>query len=228
MKILTPQEKGGQLTAALLKKRAEEAYNKNPKICLNCQEPISLNGRRPSKLKKNKFCSTSCAATYNNAKFPKKESKYHKSSVSVCENCGSPIFLRKRSRNTYYKRKRCDKCLYVKGTPSKKLNDMYLPKIGHKTIQEVFDSCKTYQSARSQILKHALITYHLSDRPKECAICSYKKHFQVCHRKSVASFKKNTLINVVNDLDNLFPLCPTHHWEYDHNSLDTINISKIK
>ena len=215
------QSKGGTASALLTKKKAAEAYNANPKICLNCLNPIPLKGRRPSKVKKNKFCSLSCAAIYNNRKFPKvKSALYNRIPTAICKNCGEPIPLKKRTALTYYNRKKCDKCKYIRGTPPVKLGAKYLPKIAHKTKKEMFSSSITWQSARSQILKHAFITYHLSDRPKECAICGYKKHFQVSHIKAVADFSEGTLISEINSLKNLIALCPTHHWEYDHNCLD--------
>ena len=45
-----------------LKKQCEQKYYTNPKICLNCQCVITY------ERKQNKFCSSSCAATYNNKK----------------------------------------------------------------------------------------------------------------------------------------------------------------
>lgn len=45
-----------------LKKQCEQKYYTNPKICLNCQCVISY------ERKQNRFCSRSCAATYNNKK----------------------------------------------------------------------------------------------------------------------------------------------------------------
>ena len=117
MSNISPYSIGGQLTAKLLRKRSIEKYNKNPVICLNCKKPIPLKGRRPSKVKKNKFCSQSCSATFNNSMYPKRESKYHKSPTSICKICGNAIPLKKRSKNTYYKRIRCDKCKNVKGSP---------------------------------------------------------------------------------------------------------------
>ena len=217
MWTLEAQKHGGQITSILMKKRAEEKYAKNPIKCLNCSKIIPLNGRRPSQVKKNKFCSSHCAAVFNNKKFPKRKPSKHSNPTSFCKFCGDIIYLKKSSENSYYNRTKCDKCLQLRAIM---FNGCYLPKIENKTKKELFLSTKNYQSARSQILKHAFIKYNLSDRPKQCLICNYKKHFQVCHKKAVSNFSADTLIKEINDLNNLLPLCPTHHWEFDHGCLE--------
>ena len=52
--------------------------NSNLKNCLNCGNPIIK--------KENKFCNSSCAASYNNKKSPKREKK-----IRICLNCGKEI-----------------------------------------------------------------------------------------------------------------------------------------
>lgn len=60
------------------------------KKCLNCGKVIS---------KRNKFCNSSCAASYNNKKYPKRQ----KGNYGVCLNCGNPL---KRNATKYC----CSKC----------------------------------------------------------------------------------------------------------------------
>ncbi len=52
-----------------------------------------------------------------------------------------------------------------------------------------------------------------------CRNCGYNKHFEVCHIKSVASFPSDTLLTVINDPNNLIPLCPNCHYEFDNGFL---------
>jgi len=52
--------KANEVCRAQKQKRVEE-YNLNPKLCLCCESPISYELKTS-----NKFCSKSCAATYNN------------------------------------------------------------------------------------------------------------------------------------------------------------------
>lgn len=49
-----------------------------------------------------------------------------------------------------------------------------------------------------------------------CIKCGYSKHIEIAHIKSIASFPLDTLISTVNHPDNLVPLCPNCHWEYDN------------
>lgn len=47
--------------------RFVEAYNSNPTLCEQCKSPLPYDKRR------NRFCSSSCAAIINNVLFPKRE-----------------------------------------------------------------------------------------------------------------------------------------------------------
>jgi hypothetical protein len=61
------------LGCAKYKELSIERYYKNPNYCFNCGSVIKINiGEKPSSTKKKKFCNSSCAATYNNAKKRKK------------------------------------------------------------------------------------------------------------------------------------------------------------
>lgn len=51
-------------TKRRLKAQRIEEYNKNPILCLSCRVPLSYD----CKIKGQKFCNSSCAATYNNSK----------------------------------------------------------------------------------------------------------------------------------------------------------------
>lgn len=77
------------------KRLTREEYDKNPKYCLNCGCKIPYEHRR------NKYCSSSCAATVNNKNFPKKkvsfktreypEVRKYKENVLYCIVCGKPL-----------------------------------------------------------------------------------------------------------------------------------------
>ena len=51
-----------KITQERLKQERIEKYNENPNICLNCGKSLSYEKRQ------NKFCNSSCSATYNNLK----------------------------------------------------------------------------------------------------------------------------------------------------------------
>lgn len=54
---------------------------------------------------------------------------------------------------------------------------------------------------------------------KCCSNCGYDKHFDVAHIQPLSSFPSNTPASIVNDVNNIKPLCPNCHWEFDHNKL---------
>jgi hypothetical protein len=150
--------------------------------CLNCNTETT----NP------KFCCRSCAASYNNRAYPKRQKKQY-----FCKACGD---------ETAYRRTFCKAC-----DPTK-------PKdYGPITIAEVRERAR-YQ-ANAWIRKLARREYYASDKPKLCSRCGYSVHFEVCHIRSIKDFPNNTLVTVVNSLENLVALCPNCHWEFDHGIL---------
>jgi 5-methylcytosine-specific restriction endonuclease McrA len=80
---LTPQRlaanrKNGAASAKILRARADEKYLANPSYCQHCSEMM------PRAKRKNKFCNSSCAASFNNALVPKRIAKKH-----CCPQCGT-------------------------------------------------------------------------------------------------------------------------------------------
>jgi hypothetical protein len=84
------------------------------------------------------------------------------------------------------------------------------------TKKEFFNKKGVYYKFRSEIRKHAQYVYEKNEGLRECKVCGYDKHIQVCHIKSVSSFEEKDLITEINSFDNLVGLCPNHHWEYDN------------
>lgn len=138
------------------------------------------------------FCSLSCAASFNNRKFPKKKTAKPKS----CKHCRVQIFGRRTT---------CDDC-----NPS-------CVDWSRLTLSELKVRAKYQHSAR--VRQVARNIYRQSDRPKHCVICGYDKHYEVCHIKPIQEFSDITSIATINDLNNLVALCPNHHWEFDHGLL---------
>lgn len=67
--------KGAEATRLKFKRE----YEANPKICPQCNEAL------PQKKRHNKFCSKSCAASFNN-----KGVRRHGNAPGVCKVCGEP------------------------------------------------------------------------------------------------------------------------------------------
>ena len=150
--------------------------------CLNCDKET----------KNPKFCSSSCAAQYNNRIFPKRQRK-----LFYCKTCGA---------ETGYRRSYCSDC-----DPTK-------PKdFENVTISEIRLQAR-YQ-ANAWIRKLARRAYENSGKPKLCYRCGYSKHIEVCHVRSIQDFPEDTPMRIVNAPENLVALCPNCHWELDHGLL---------
>ena len=169
-------------------------------ICAFCEKPVV---RTLSELKKSKsgrnFCSKQCAAKHNNIIPKRKKTK-------KCRICKNLIF----SQVSY-----CIDCYTAKH---------YLK---DKTLAEAI---KNRQDANryTGIRGNARKIYEASEKTKCCAVCGYKKHFHICHIKDIAKFSLGTLISTINDINNLVALCPTHHWELDHDELDKKSVGLLR
>lgn len=139
------------------------------------------------------FCSRSCAASYNNCKFPKKSKSLK---LRFCKHCNISVLGRRTT---------CDAC-----------NPSYVD-WSCLTLAELRAKALYQHSAR--IRQIARNTYRRSDRPKHCIICGYDNHYEVCHKRPIQDFPNNTPIAQINEIDNLVALCPNHHWEFDNGLL---------
>ena len=93
--------------------------------------------------------------------------------------------------------------------------------LSNMTKKDLFIKYKNYQSARSKIQKHARYVFEKSDKKKCCLECGYDKHYEVCHVQPVSSFKDDeSIVNDINNINNLLAYCPTHHWEFDNGFLN--------
>lgn len=135
------------------------------------------------------FCSSSCAAIYNNLRRPKKQ--------YFCTRCGDLL-----GEGYIFKdRKICNKC-----------NKSYVDwsKI---TYEDMLNRYAQNRDAHIRDIARRL--YARSDKPKCCANCGYTKHYEICHIKAIESHALETPMSVVNGLNNLIALCPNCHWELD-------------
>lgn len=153
-------------------------------MCLKC----GLSTSNP------KFCTRSCAASYNNTQEPKRKPLHE------CKNCGSAINAR-----SWY----CKPCKEVitssRSIANKRLGD--------------YKSANANTGMAPYIREHARKTYIQCGRPLICTICLYDKHVDICHIKPVSSFTDDTYISTINDMSNLIALCKNHHWELDNGFL---------
>jgi predicted nucleic acid-binding Zn ribbon protein len=133
--------------------------------------------------KNSRFCSSSCSATYNNRRQPKR-----KRINRVCRRCGIPIA---------HRRTVCDACnpSYVDWTK--------------RTISQLRETAK--HQVNAQIQSVARLAYARAKLPLVCRNCGYSKHVEICHIRAINTFSDDTPVAAVNDLANLVALCPNCH-----------------
>jgi hypothetical protein len=113
-----------------------------------------------------------------------------------------------------WKTKKCKTCpelisqrAYCKECFEKRVNQDY-------KLKEVMYTKHHTSSAFALVRARAR---HIMKKEKQiCSKCSYDKHVEVCHIKSITSYPLTTKVSVVNDRSNLLLLCPNCHWEHDH------------
>lgn len=135
-----------------------------------------------------KFCSSSCAAKYNN-KYSIKRTK----TLHYCVECNS-LLHRKKSTG------KCKECSKPKDMTLEEVMERY--KDGHRA--SVYSLVR--QRAR-ELVKHI---------PSICVKCGYSKHTEVCHIKPISSYSLDTKISEINKESNLIKLCPNCHWESEN------------
>lgn len=228
---------GGRTRALIQKQEAMsriDEYNKHPNLCLYCNQPIlAPYDKQLRETKRKKFCCKSCATKYNNElQLHNVNGKNNSQSIINQKTDEEIIDIFHNSDNlTDFCRKLGYK--YKVGTNNlffnKRLEQLSLNvddlvtktnAIDNVTKGELFNRRSNWQNARSTIQKNARKNYNESDKPKQCIICGYDKHYEVAHIKAVSEFGDNALISEINDIENLVALCPNHHWEYDNNELD--------
>ena len=154
----------------------------------------------------------------------------------ICKNCGNVIKIKdgKKASETRKKvfcdnscsatynnkvreLKREKKLKEIKPIKQKKEKFEFLLDM---TKKELYDRHGVYHVFRAVIRKHAHYVFNKHTTKKECLICGYSNHVEVCHIKSVSSFGDNDKIRDINSIENLVGLCPNHHWEFDNGKID--------
>lgn len=141
------------------------------------------------------FCDSSCAAKYNNRKYPKRHT-LHK---EECPICGGFKNLR-----SYL----CRACsIKAKQNVQDKELGFYIG-YGEERLKYITSKCQSIRKDAKRVLTED------KEREKVCAYC--KNHefddiLEVHHLKPISSFDEHTKIKEINDKSNLVWLCPNHH-----------------
>lgn len=210
-------------------------YNNLNNLCLVCG----------TKTHNPKFCSSSCAATYNNSCYPKRELEGQcldcgasiSSSRKRCGNCNS-IFNKTKAFSSTQSIRICTICKeeYIGNHLSKycsrecknsgRRKKVARFRIGYDiSLKDAVYKYSHKSSAFSLIRARARSVVKYNGIPLICKNCGYSKHVEVCHIKPVSSFSEDTYLSIINSTDNLVVLCPNCHWEFDNGFL---TIEQIK
>lgn len=167
------------------------AYLAAPRPCLHCDKPIlPHDGEKIHETMRRRFCSHSCAASYNNgsAVAPKKKAK-----PRFCVECKAPIDGNAPDGSGLL----CASC-HVSS----------LHRLPYLTRNE---------ASSAEIRRHT--RHALIDRPRACVHCGYSRHVEAVHLRPMDDFPPDTPLSAINDPANLVYLCPNHRWEYEHGVL---------
>lgn len=99
--------------------------------------------------------------------------------------------------------------------------------LDNMTKAQVRDRYKDPFRYKIALGKHARAVFNRSDKEKKCRVCGYDTFCEISHVRAVADFPETALVKDINSIDNLVPLCPNHHKEYDHNLLSKEDKKKI-
>lgn len=89
---------------------------------------------------------------------------------------------------------------------------------------EVAGNLLKRESSRTRISAHARRV--IKDSLSACLVCGYDFAVEAAHIKPVKSFSADTPVKEMNLLENLIPLCPNHHLEFDRGKLKLEDIPR--
>jgi hypothetical protein len=177
-----------------------------------------------------KFCSRSCANSYNNSIVPRRRPE-HK-----CKVCEAPITARRRYCSTKCKvasRPKERQWAYSPcecGSPKQKeskscrvcktrlYEDVTVGELKSKSTRDA----QVYNSLRQRSRSIAKKTYTMA-----CPICNYDGHVDVCHIRGLSSLPDETTVEEASGLNNFTLLCKNHHWELDNGLISFSDIPPL-
>lgn len=146
-------KKGGVSSHERAQKREEE-YLKNPKLCQECGSSLPYYDHNDKK-----FCSSSCAAKYNNEHRDFNPAEDKRTKTINCAKCGVEIIVNIRS-GFGTKCKECHNLHYKKYTTIKKVRERKTRERNIENYKAVCIYCgKDFISLRSKNVKRGLVKY---------------------------------------------------------------------
>jgi hypothetical protein len=148
-----------------------------------------------------KYCSRKCAATVNGKVFAKRKTK------KVCIICGEKVMSWRHNRCRVH---------------NAEYREHAAVSFRNHTIEEYINrpSVKNkHPSWKNSHIRAFANSWHKTLKRQPCKNCGYSKHVELAHIKGVSSFPKTATLGEVNHSNNLLPLCPNCHWEFDNGHL---------
>ena len=161
----------------------------------------------------NKICSRCKQTKSKNSFYKRKESK--DGLRSECISCN------KNSNNKHSQNKPCPQCGNLCWSKVGVCNNCKKAN-SYAEYEKLTLGDKTYN--KHKYAKYSYVRYYAKRKAnelgwKKCVNCEYDKHIKVCHIKPISSYGPDTLLTTINDENNLIPLCPNCHWEFDNGLL---------
>lgn len=141
-----------------------------------------------------KYCSRSCAAKTNN-KTPKRKL------TRTCSECDSIVWT--------YRHTKCEK--HYKEWKENQYKNKTIGE--YRNMESVKDKHRSWIHAHIRNFARSWLK-HLTKQP--CRHCGYDKHVELAHIRAVSEFDDDILLSEVNSENNVLPLCPNCHWEFDN------------
>lgn len=174
-------------THRAIRERALKVYYENPSICKECQSVICVkDNQQPGEARKKKFCNRSCAASFNNRKYPKRL----RDERTICR-CGN---------KKDFHAKLCHDCMCVER----------LAQAEKKPIKEFFNEGNA-RIKYSAIRTWARTAMRIWGVEKCCAICGFSIVIEIHHWERISDCSEDSLLGEVNSRENMDYLCPNDH-----------------
>lgn len=199
LKGLKDRDNYVQFCSAKCSNTARFEGNRQEVNCKHCNKTFS---KTKSEIEKviNNFCSRSCAASYNNKTFIKREL------TRTCTECSDVVFT--------YRHTRC-----------KKHHEEYKENnYTNRTIGEYRKKASVAGKHPSWLNSHIRLfarSWNKELLKLPCAKCGYSEHVELAHIKGISTFSDDSLLSNVNSVSNIIQLCPNCHWEFDNKPRDS-------
>ena len=150
-------------------------------------------------------------------------SKISKNPKFCCRSC-SVSFNNKKEPKRKRKFKICPDCKCEMSERAKKCKNCFSKDI---SLQEAIYT-KHHKSSAFALVRFRARKVGEKLKWEKCACCNYSKHIEIAHIIPVSNFDKSTMLSVINQPNNLLPLCPNCHWEFDAGLLPHLNSYWLK